>query len=77
MASKHRLLELSFQPVLDKQRIAYDPSLHLRSSSPESACCPEITGQQGLDFVPRLLQTSSIEFIFSGGPNKFAISIWV
>ena len=43
----HRPRELAFQPVLDKQRIAYSPSLHPRSSSPESASSPVITEKRG------------------------------
>ena len=73
----HRLLQVSFQPVLDEQRIDYNPSLQLRSSSPESASSPMISGKQGLVFVPRLSHTSLIELIFCGGRDKFDIFIWV
>ena len=74
---KHRFSKPLFQPLLDRQRIAYNPSLHPRLSSPESANSPVITSKRGLQFVPRISHTSPIEFIFCGGQDKFVIFIWV
>ena len=70
-------LDLAFQPSVVKQRIFFNPSLRLRSITPQSASIPVITKNEVREFVPRLLHTSPIEFIFGWGRDKCVTFIWV
>ena len=74
---RHRLPELAFQPCVGKKRIAYNPSLHRVRVHRSQPVAQWFLTNGFRDFVPRLSHTSLIEFIFSGGRDKYVIFIWV
>ena len=60
--SFHDFYSKCFNIAIGKQRITYNPSLHLSPSSPQSFSTNKVR-----ECFPRLLHTSIIAFIFGGG----------